>query len=266
MVAACAAPPRATPTKPHALLREMAAVPPAPPPRPAAPAPAAATPVAQAPREEPPRCNKLGWVDMCEPPAPHADAARLASDEVQAWFTRRGAKPPKDFAEIDCDLVRIGPDREEALACVRVRHYSQASAANVGGVYRVGSDWFVIAVRAKRAQTLVSVSYVVDVLDREGLDGPLFAMGVVLDAGGQRIAVMEPGENACAQAKTNLAKRRKELSANADADERRAMTDWVRFDAKLLDDICRQPRVWIYRQSRFHPLAASGGVVSSARF
>jgi hypothetical protein len=240
----------------------MAAETPASPPAPLAPVPLPAPPAAEPTEEKPPPCPKLGWVDACAPPEPRGGGPRLSADEVETWCGRRGAKPPKDYRGIDCYPVRIGPEGEEALACARVRQPSAASAANGGHVFRLAADWFVIAVRARRVETLVSIPYVVDVLDKETAGiGPLFAMGVVLDAGGQRIAVMEPGENACAQAKAKLAGSVKEAAANADAHARRGTTDWGRFDAKLLDGICKQPRVWIYKQGRFRPPVA--GVVSS---
>jgi hypothetical protein len=223
-------------------------------------------PAARIEEEKPPPCSKLGWVDACLPAAPRVDGSRLSADEVGAWCAHRNAKPPKELQEATCDLAHVGPDREEALACTRTRQPAEASTANVGHVIRLAVDWMLVAVRSRRAETLVSIRRVVDVLDKPEPSGPLFAMGVVLDAGGQRIAVMEPGENACAQAKTYLASEQKQVAANQDADARRAVADWARFDAKLLDGMCTQPRLWIWRGGRFAPPVAGGtGVVSSKK-
>jgi hypothetical protein len=202
-------------------------------------------------------------VDACLPPEPQGDGARLSADEVDAWYVRRGAKRPKELVDAGCDLLRVGPDKEEALGCARVRHPAEGKASSPDHVFRLAFDWVVIVVRARRAQTLVSIPYLVDVLDKMTADdGPLFAMGVVLDAGGGRIAVMEPGENACAKAKTNLGAELKKAAAAEDADTRRSMTAWARFDAKLLDGLCRQPRLWIWKEGRFKPYATgAGGVV-----
>jgi hypothetical protein len=206
-------------------------------------------------------------VDACTPPVPHGNGSRLSADEVDAWYARHGAKPPKDLVDAGCDLLRIGPDGEEALACGRVRQPAEGKASSPDHVYRLAFDWVVIVVRARRVQTLGSIPYIVDVLDKVMAgNGPLFAMGVVLDAGGTRIAVMEPGENACAQARTHLADQLKQAAAAEDADARRSMTAWARFDAKLLEGLCKQPRLWIWKEGRFRPFGpAVTGVVSSEK-
>jgi hypothetical protein len=241
----------------------MAAEPVASAPAPAPPAPpVVSTPPKDRSEQKPPPCPKLGWVDVCSPPDPQSGATPLSGAERDAWWARRGAKAPKAFQNAGCEIVHVGPDKEEALGCARVRNPSKGGVSATDQVFRVAVDWVVLAARAKRATTLVSIPYVIDVLDKEtGGGGPLFAMGVVMDPGGERIAVMEPGENACAKARAQLSDQKKQAAADPDADARHVMTAWARFDASLLEGICRQPRVWIWKGGRFRP--PSGGVVSS---
>jgi hypothetical protein len=252
----------------HPLLREMAAQPAASS-RPASALPiASATPPSPPPPPAPaPECQKLALVDACAPPVPTDSPTALSSDQLGAWYAERGAKPPKDSTEPSCAAVKVGPDGEEALACALVRFPAAGDPSSLTHVFRVTMDWVVRAVRGRRVQTLVSIRYLMDVLDKEMAEqAPLFAVGVSLAKGGQGIVVAEPRPNACFQAAQKLAASQKEAAAMKDADERRTRLAWEKFDAKILAGICKQPRVWTWQQGTFRPLVTPGSSSGSIPF
>jgi hypothetical protein len=258
-----------TQTPAHPLLREMAAQPAASS-RPASSAPigsATPPPSPSAPRAPAPECQKLTLVDACSPPDPVESKTALSSDDLAAWYAQRGATPPNDSTEPSCAPVKVGPDGEQALACALIG-FPEGDPSSPTHVFRVTMDWTVRAVRGHRVQTLASIRYLMDVLDKEMEEQtPLFAIGVSLAADGRSVAVTEPRPNACAQAAQKLAASQKEAAAAADAEERRVMLAWEKFDAKLLAGICKQPRVWTWQQGKFRPQAAapSGSTSPSAR-
>lgn len=197
-------------------------------------------------------------IDTCAPPNPVDSKTALSSDQIAAWYAERGAKPPKDSTEPSCAAVKVGPDGEEALACALIRFPAEGDPGSPTHVFRVTMDWAVRAVRGHRVQTLVSIRYLMDVLDKEMAEmGPLFAMGVSLAADGRSIAVTEPRANACAHAAQSIAARQKDVAADADAESRRINVAWEKFDGKILASICKQPRVWTWQKGAFRPAAAA---------
>jgi hypothetical protein len=206
-------------------------------------------------------------VDACSPPDPAESKTALSSDDLAAWYAQRGAKPPKESTEPSCTAVKVGPDGEEALACALIKFPAEGDPSSLTHVFRVTMDWVVRTVRGHQVQTLVSIRYLMDVLDKEMAEqAPLFAMDISLATGGQGIVVTEPRANACFQAAQKLAASQKEAAGVKDAQERRTTLAWEKFDAKLLASICKQPRLWTWQQGKFRPVAAarSGSSTSSA--
>lgn len=184
----------------------------------------------------------------------------LHAEEQEAWFRARHANAPKRDIDQGCFETRVGSPPEDALDCTWMTQPSRGVPSSSRHVYRVLWSRKIFVVRSGQRVTVFDRPVglaVLDPLDSDGDQGPLFVVDVELEPSGTELVLSEVGEGACAEAARHTQKLRTEGAASKSSWDRESGVAWAQFDGELAARICAGVGRYPWKAGMFVPEKAA---------
>lgn len=187
-------------------------------------------------------CLPLGLApSFCHRADRETSGEPLHAEEQEAWFRARHAKAPKRDVDGACFETKVGAPAEDALVCTWMTQPSRGAPSSPRHVYRVLWSRKIFVARGGQSVTVFERPVELDMLDPIDFDskqGPLFAVDLQLAPPGTELALSEVEEGACAEAARHTQKLRTDAAGSKNTWDREGGVAWAQFDGELAARIC----------------------------